>query len=256
MNIYANYWAKTAEINNSDNNPSVLALPTTHYRLPTRRWPSPLDGAPAQLVVCVCGRTGLSYAFGPAHLSSPAKLLQLFAFDGVAQVNARPKEQRSEVDAGLSGVGFVSWNLIIELMRLGKVQLKPANSCDTAQRGQRESITHLSGTNSSQSFTSESGTFFTLKIKKYLKLWWIAASCCTFKWEQFLKTHHLNELPGQLHDGNLTAGPHIVDFSHAPFFQKQQEGVDGIVDKQEMAGFREGSLDGAAAQKQIFKNPN
>lgn len=54
-----------------------------------------------------------------------------------------------------------------------------------------------------------------------------------------------------MHDGNLTACSHIVDFSHNPIFQKQQEGVDGVVDKQEMAGFREGSLDGAAGGEKL-----
>lgn len=67
--------------------------------------------------------------------------------------------------------------------------------------------------------------------------------------EDHFQTHHLHKFPGQLHDGNLTAGPHIVDFPHNPLFQNQQEGVNGVIDEQEMAGFREGSLDGAAAQR-------
>lgn len=63
------------------------------------------------------------------------------------------------------------------------------------------------------------------------------------------ETHHFHKLPGQLHDGNLTACSHVVDFSHNALLQNQQEGVDGVIDKQEMAGFREGSLDGAAAER-------
>ena len=62
-------------------------------------------------------------------------------------------------------------------------------------------------------------------------------------------THHFNKLPGQLHDGYLTAGSHIVDFPHSPFLQNQQKGIDDVVNKQEMAGFRNGSLDSAAAQR-------
>jgi len=60
-------------------------------------------------------------------------------------------------------------------------------------------------------------------------------------------SHHLNEFPGQLQDGNLTACSHIVNFSHNAFLQNQQEGVDGVIDEQEMARLREGSLDGALA---------
>lgn len=62
------------------------------------------------------------------------------------------------------------------------------------------------------------------------------------------RTHHFNKLPGQLGDGNLTACPHVVAFSHNPFLQKQQKGTDGIINKQEVAGFREGPLDGAATE--------
>lgn len=63
--------------------------------------------------VCVCYRTRPSDAFGPAHLSSPAELLQLLTVDGVAQVDARPKEQRSKVDAGWIWVNLTE--LIIKL---------------------------------------------------------------------------------------------------------------------------------------------
>lgn len=61
----------------------------------------------------------------------------------------------------------------------------------------------------------------------------------------FESSHHLNKLPGELYDGNLTRGPHIVDFSHSSLFQEQQEGFDGIIDKQEVPRYWEGSLDGA-----------
>lgn len=60
-------------------------------------------------------------------------------------------------------------------------------------------------------------------------------------------------MPGQLHDGYLTASSHIVDFSHGPFLQNQQEGIDDVIDKQEMAGLRKGSLDSAAAQRRERK---
>lgn len=71
---------------------------------------------------------------------------------------------------------------------------------------------------------------------------------CPNKESKFL-THHSNQLPGQLCDENLTGGPHIIDLTHNPLFQNQQEGIYGIIDIQKMAGFREGSLDGTAAQR-------
>lgn len=77
---------------------------------------------------------------------------------------------------------------------------------------------------------------------------------CVSVWDSS-QTHHFNKFPGQLHNGNLTARSHVVDFSHSPFLQNQQEGVDGVVDEQEMAGYGEGSLDGAAAERR-GRNPD
>lgn len=51
-----------------------------------------------------------------------------------------------------------------------------------------------------------------------------------------------------MHDENLAACSHIVDFSHNAFLQDEPKGVDGVIDKQEVPGFREGSLDGAAGE--------
>lgn len=68
----------------------------------------------------------------------------------------------------------------------------------------------------------------------------------------FESSHHLNKLPGELYDGNLTRGPHIVDFPHSALFQEQQEGFDGIIDKQEVPRYWKGSLDGAVEKQNPF----
>lgn len=61
------------------------------------------------------------------------------------------------------------------------------------------------------------------------------------------QTHHHNKFPCQLDDGNLEACPYVVDFSYRPFLQDQQEGLHGVTDKQEVAGYRQSSLNGTAA---------
>lgn len=68
----------------------------------------------------------------------------------------------------------------------------------------------------------------------------------------FQSSHHLNKLPGKLCDGNLTRGPHVVYFSHVSLFQEQEEGFDGVVDKQEVTGYGECSLDGAVEKPKNF----
>lgn len=65
----------------------------------------------------------------------------------------------------------------------------------------------------------------------------------------FESSHHLNQLPGKLRDGNLPGGPHVVDFSRGSLFQQQEEGFDGVVHKQKVARYRTGSLDGAGGEK-------
>ena len=53
------------------------------------------------MCVCVCYCTRLSDAFSPGHLSSPTQILQFLTFDGVAQVDTRPTEQRSKVSVSV-----------------------------------------------------------------------------------------------------------------------------------------------------------
>lgn len=57
--------------------------------------------------------------------------------------------------------------------------------------------------------------------------------------------YHHNEFLCQLDNGNLEACSYVVDLSHRPFLQDQQEGLDGVADEQEVAGHRQGSLNGA-----------
>lgn len=70
------------------------------------------------------------------------------------------------------------------------------------------------------------------------------SSCLVFE-----SSHHLDKLLGKLHDGNLACRSHVVDFSRSSLFQQQEEGFDGVVDKQKVAGYRKGSLDSAVGGK-------
>lgn len=111
---------------------------------------------------------------------------------------------------------------------------------------------HLSGTNSSHSFISDSGTFLTWSSRERRKqtvcdlsalAWW------THLLLSFSSTHHQDELVRQLHDGNLEAAAHIVGLSREALLGQQQEGVDHVVDEQEVPGFGDYSLNGAEAQQ-------
>lgn len=68
----------------------------------------------------------------------------------------------------------------------------------------------------------------------------------------FESSHHPNKFPGELYNGNLTCGPDIIDFSHISLFQEQEVGFDGIINKQEVARYWKGSLDGAVWKKMFF----
>lgn len=70
------------------------------------------------------------------------------------------------------------------------------------------------------------------------------SSCLVFE-----SSHHLDKLLGKLHDGHLARRSHVVDFSRSSLFQQQEEGFDGVVDKQKVAGYRKGSLDSAVGKK-------
>lgn len=54
----------------------------------------------------------------------------------------------------------------------------------------------------------------------------------------------------QLHDGNLKAAAYIVGLPHEALLLQQQEGVDNVIDEQEVSGYREHSLDGAEAHQE------
>lgn len=129
-----------------------------HFTVKTRSaW---ITNTPYRKGVCVCDCTCLSDAFSPGHLSSPAQLLQLLTLDGVTQVDPRPGEQRSKVKSGQECAFKVKMSKDGDFESKAKVEgfgyfleFSPAFASSFS--------TYLSGTNSSQSFTSDSGTFLT-----------------------------------------------------------------------------------------------
>lgn len=113
----------------------------------------------------------LSDAFSPGHFSSPAQLLQLLTLDGVTQVDPRPGEQRSKVKSVLLRSRCQKTEILRAKAKVDGfgyfLEFSPAFASSFS--------TYLSGTNSSQSFTSDSGTFLTI-LTSSLASWMMGIS--------------------------------------------------------------------------------